>query len=343
MAISSFDADPLPSPRAVSAPPTIINIPAEFAQLGEDNEDSNSPTTVKNRNKLLSRAEETEEEVSKRKYYQKFRNLSLVDLCRDHIDYGIGRWQKEKVLFKANWKILLIGVIFQYVHSVATNVAYYLHVQRQPLYDLGFVIFPALSRQMQMLSEVMFFIMLFSTIFFALSPFFMRHRAHLYTSLMLTRFLGVCFLAQVLRCISFLVTALPGPNYHCRPQSPDYSPPKSLYDIFLRQDAFYGCGDLLFSSHTIFVLLCALTYTKYGKPSMFKKFVWVLVFFFGCLVVSARKHYSIDIIVAWYTVPLLWIAFDKYYPDRIPAEFLEDGQTVEEPNESELVKLKEVV
>jgi hypothetical protein len=323
MAISAFDADPLPSPRAESAPPTVISIPAEFADLGED-EETNSPTTVKNRNVKLNRIE-SDSGLTEPKY-QKMRHFSFFELCKDHFEYAAMRWQKEKVLFRSNWKILLMGVVFQYLHSVATNVAYYLHVQRQPLYDLGFVIFPALSRQMQILSEVMFFAMLFSTILFALSPFFMRRRAHLFTSIILTRFLGVCFLAQVLRCISFLVTALPGPNYHCRPQSPDYAPPQSLYDIFLRQDAFYGCGDLLFSSHTIFVLLCALTYTKYGPPSMFKKLVWALVFFFGCLVVSARKHYSIDIIVAWYTVPLLWVAFDKYYPDRIPAEFLEDSQ-----------------
>jgi len=242
---------------------------------------------------------------------------------KERTEYAVDRWEKEKIILKANYKLLLMCAIFQYIHSVCTNVVYFLHVPRQPLYDLGFAVLPALSRQMQILSEIMFFVLFFSTIMFTLSPLVARRRSHLFSTVMLTRFLGVCMVAQFLRCVTFLVTVLPGPNYHCRPNSPDYSPPQNMADIFLRQDAFYGCGDLLFSSHTIFVLLCALTYTKYSDSYWLKRCIWGLVFFFGVLVVSARKHYSVDIIVAWYTVPLLWVACEKYFPDRLPQELVD--------------------
>jgi len=261
----------------------------------------------------------------------KKRYFSFLDICREHIEYALSRWQKEKVVFKLNWRILVAAIIFQYIHKICTNIAYYLHVQRQPLRDMGFELFPALSRQMQILSEILFFTLFLSTIVFMVSPFFVRSRAHLLTSVMVTRFLGVCFFAQILRCITFLVTILPGPNYHCRPQSPDYNPPRAFADFFFRPDAFYGCGDLVFSSHTIFVLLCTLTYTKFADCVWTKRSMWLLVVIFGILVVSARKHYSVDIIVAWYTVPLLWVAYERFFPEKIPQDILLEMQKNREP------------
>jgi len=314
---------PPPSSSPSRSPPPEGEFALDISDEGELA--SPSDTGVKYRNGKI-RGDSFMSAYTRRLSHEK--NYSFIGVFRTYVEYAQNRWQQEKLILRMHWKILLTGIIFQYIHSVCTNVVYYLHVPRQPLYDLGFVIFPALSREMQILSEIMFFMLFGGTILFMLSPFFMRHRCHLFTGLMVTRFLGVCFFAQLLRCITFLITVLPGPNYHCRPLSPDYNPPKDAYDIFFRQDAFFGCGDLLFSSHTIFVLLCALTYTKYADPSLLKKFIWVLVFFFGCLVVSARKHYSIDIVVAWYTVPLLWVAFDKYYPDRIPPELLDDKDTI---------------
>ncbi len=243
-------------------------------------------------------------------------------MCREFIEYAMMRWSKERQILLANWRMLTVGIFFQYIHKVCTNVAYYLHVQRQPLRDLGFELFPALPRQAQVLSEILFFALFLSTLAFMASPFFVRSHSHLFTGVMVVRFLGVCFFAQILRCITFLVTILPGPNYHCRPQSPDYNPPRAFSDFFFRPDAFYGCGDLLFSSHTIFVLLCTLTYTKFADGVWIKRGMWLLVVVFGILVVSARKHYSVDIIVAWYTVPLLWIAYERFFPEKIPSEIL---------------------
>mmetsp|Transcript_20041 Transcript_20041/g.40464 ORF Transcript_20041/g.40464 Transcript_20041/m.40464 type:complete len:324 (-) Transcript_20041:103-1074(-) len=228
--------------------------------------------------------------------------------------------QKEKFLLKMNYKLLLLTGVWQYVHSVATNVAYYLHVQRPPLTDLGFELLPALTKRTQVISEIMFFICLFATIGYALSPL-VYPRRNLYFTLMFSRFAAILVLAQTLRIVCFLITTLPGPNYHCRPDSPDYAPPKTLWDIFGRQDAFFGCGDLVFSSHTIFVLLCALVWHKYCPFKWVRRIVWTLVFIFGLLVVAARKHYSLDIMVAWYTVPLLWAAYDHYFPDKLPLDF----------------------
>jgi len=157
---------------------------------------------------------------------------------------------------------------------------------------------------------------------------------------------------------------LPGPNYHCRPHSPSYNPPHGS-QLWTRLDAFGGCGDLVFSSHTIFVVLCVLTVWKYSthlpyttqQPSLRPQHITVLsdlscdtlapttmtasisphlslnssrarfvrrcvittgaicVCVFGILVVMARKHYSLDVVVACYTVPLLWLSYDRFVKD----------------------------
>lgn len=228
-------------------------------------------------------------------------------------------WQREKKLLAYNYRVLILGLVFQYLHNVATNVAYYLHIPREPLDDVGFYAFPPISRNLQIFSDVLFCAMLLATVFFIFSPFLVMRGV--YATQMLARFVGVCVLAQSLRVITFLVTTLPGPNYHCRPDSPEYNPPKRLIEIFVRQNGFRGCGDLVFSSHAMFVVLCALTVQRYSDNKWLKRVWWTCVVVLGGLVVAARKHYTLDIVVAWYTVPLIWIAYEYHFPDKLPAEF----------------------
>jgi len=272
-----------------------------------------------------------------RPWAQKKEKQTCTESLRARWAYAREHLAKEKILMASYWRMILIGAIFQYVHSVATNVAYYMHVPREPLADLGFSLIPALSRETQIVSEYLFFALVGLTVGFAVSPFFSPGDRLLpltkrrFTTVMLARFLGVCVLAQTLRIMTFLVTTLPGPNYHCRPDAPDYNPPRGLYDIFTRHNPFTHCGDLVFSSHTIFVTLCALTWHKYAKIGTLEKIVmWCLVIFFGSLVVAARKHYSLDVVVALYTVPLLWIAYDRFIPDKLPPELLSNDELFDE-------------
>jgi hypothetical protein len=68
------------------------------------------------------------------------------------------------------------------------------------------------------------------------------------------------------------------------------------------------------------MVLFALIYTKYGASIKLKWSVWTFIVSFCCLVIAARKHYSVDILIACYTVPLIWAVFDIYCPDEIPVE-----------------------
>lgn len=226
----------------------------------------------------------------------------------------LSQWRVEFPLITEHWRRLLLVAVWQYVHKVGTNIAYYLHRPGPLLYDLGFEALPELGPQWQFLSETVFLVLFISGLGTCVSPLFMRFDRPRSATVMLMRFFTCASVAQTLRVASFLSTLLPGPNYHCRPGSPEYNPPTPL-EIFTRLDALKGCGDLIFSSHTIFTTLCCLTVQKYTNGASVKRLMWVLLFVMGLLVIAARKHYSVDVVVAWYTTPLVWFFLDKTLPD----------------------------
>lgn len=101
----------------------------------------------------------------------------------------------------------------------------------------------------------------------------------------------------------------------------------------------YGCGDLIFSSHMIFTIVFVVTYQKYGnirwcfcieriphrnsceKFSLSRKYnnlrfciffkthfrfikmlAWCIAIAQSLLIIASRKHYSVDVVVAWWVV-----------------------------------------
>jgi len=109
------------------------------------------------------------------------------------------------------------------------------------------------------------------------------------------------------------VTQLPAPNYHCREseETAVLAMPDSWWGhikINLGRQATHGCGDLIFSSHTTFVLVGCLTFTEYGETILLKIISWIGVALMSLCIVASRKHYSVDVVVAWYVVPLVFYA-----------------------------------
>ncbi|KAG6435744.1 hypothetical protein SASPL_100619 [Salvia splendens] len=77
----------------------------------------------------------------------------------------------------------------------------------------------------------------------------------------------------------------------------------------------YGCGDLIFSSHMIFSLVFVRTFHKYGTHRFVKNCAWLTVVAQSLLIIASRKHYTVDVVVAWYTVNLVVFFVDKKLPD----------------------------
>ncbi|RLN55525.1 hypothetical protein BBJ28_00002771 [Nothophytophthora sp. Chile5] len=154
-----------------------------------------------------------------------------------------------------------------------------------------------------------------------------------YIVIVLKRVLLQLSICLVFRIISFLVTALPSPAAHCElnfnatclaeqpddpvpcvVDNPDFNPP-SVGEWFTNMDSLNGCGDLMFSSHTIYTMSLILTIWKYW-PNKYGITIMICVqIAIAFLIVASRKHYTLDVFSALYIVPLFWVTLEAYHKD----------------------------
>lgn len=226
----------------------------------------------------------------------------------------------EWPLLMERWKFILFGLVFQYLHGLAARAVHYLHRPGPVLQDIGFIFLPELGPDKAYISEMLFTSVFCSFVLWTFHPFIF-HAKRFYTVLMWHRCLAILVVSQCLRIASFMVTQLPGPNYHCREGSKMASlpTPKSISEVILINFPYgviYGCGDLIFSSHMIFTLVFVHTYQKYGSKRWIKQLAWFTAVVLSLLIVASRKHYTVDIVVAWYTVSLVIFYMDRQLFDH---------------------------
>ncbi|KAK4798119.1 hypothetical protein SAY86_030445 [Trapa natans] len=222
-------------------------------------------------------------------------------------------------LLADNWKYIIGGLIFQYIHGLAAHGVHYIHRPGPTLQDAGFYMLPELGQDKAYISETLFSFLFLSFVLWTFHPFIFKTKK-IYTVLIWCRFLAFLVACQCLRIITFYSTQLPGPNYHCREGSKlaRLPPPRNVLDVLLinfPQGVVYGCGDLIFSSHMIFTLLFVLTYQKYGSKRIIKQVAWSIAVSQSLLIIASRKHYTVDVVVAWYTVNLVVFFVDKKLPE----------------------------
>ncbi|KAL6534328.1 Phosphatidylinositol:ceramide inositolphosphotransferase 2 [Orobanche hederae] len=222
-------------------------------------------------------------------------------------------------LLAENWKYLLGGLICQYIHGLAAKGVHYFHRPGPTLQDVGFFLLPELGQERAYISETVFTFIFLSFVLWTFHPFVLKNKK-IYTVLIWCRVLAFLVACQFLRIITFYSTQLPGPNYHCREGSElaRLPRPDSVLEVLLinfPRGVLYGCGDLIFSSHMIFSLVFVRTYHKYGTRSLVKQFAWLAVIIQSLLIVASRKHYTVDVVVAWYTVNLVVFFIDRTLPE----------------------------
>jgi len=227
-------------------------------------------------------------------------------------------------MLRARWKQILFGAAFQYVHAMSTQLAHRMHrPQPQLLHDVGFELLPELGLQRAWMSETVFWIMFIPFILWSFSPF-VTYKKKFYTAVLYARLLMVLVICQSLRIIFFTVTQLPAPNYHCHLGEPTAvrEMPKHWWGhvvVDLGRQATHGCGDLIFSSHTTFILVGVLTFTEYGNTLLIKIAAWIGVAFLSLCIIASHKHYSVDVVVAWYAVPLVFYTMHRRWTTVRPA------------------------
>eukprot|EP01084_Bolivina_argentea_P233616 393436_1 len=168
-------------------------------------------------------------------------------------------------LFKSYYGWIIFAVVMQIWHSVASNIAYYVHTRSEVLWDLGFNLLPE-KESIEIFGESLFVFNTFIYFIILLLPTFMiQEYTHNITSmLILIRFCKIFPFTVFLRTITFLTTSLPSPSHHCRTGSTTYDPPNDLSETIFRIDITNGCGDLIFSGHTATVLCVSLTASHYA-------------------------------------------------------------------------------
>lgn len=254
---------------------------------------------------------------------------------------------------RRRWLIIFACLSAQYVHGVATQLAYARHVPGAPLRDAGAALLPDLSSsRFAWVSEALFGVMFFAFVAWSMAPLLWPklRRSRVSVVVLWTRLLVVLVANQALRVASFTATSLPGPAPHC---APGVAHPPVLrrwwhaFVVDVRRQVAHSCGDLIFSSHMTFLLVGALAFTHYqrgggdddngsgsdsdsdgddssststtsssrwrggGKAAstvLPVVLVWLSVAASALLIVAAHKHYTVDVVVAVYTVPLVFYA-----------------------------------
>ncbi|KAE9455578.1 hypothetical protein C3L33_12523, partial [Rhododendron williamsianum] len=205
----------------------------------------------------------------------------------------------------------------KYFHGLAARGVHYFHRPGPLLQDVGFFLLPELGQNKAYISETVFTFVFLSFFLWSFHPFILKSKK-IYTVLLWCRVLA------------FLSGS----------KSATLPPPDNILKalIILPRGILYGCGDLIFSSHMIFSLVFVRTYQKYGMQRFIKQCAWLIVVIQSFLIVAARKHYTVDIVVAWYTVNLVVSFIDHKLPelpDRSGGAALllplsKDGRTKEE-------------
>lgn len=59
-----------------------------------------------------------------------------------------------------------------------------------------------------------------------------------------------------------------------------------------------------------------LTYQHYGSRRVVKALAWTAAVVLALLIISARKHYTVDVVIAWYVVPLAYCCLNMYWKQQ---------------------------
>lgn len=221
-------------------------------------------------------------------------------------------------LLKRHWWVILLCLLFQYVHGVFTQLSYVLaRPEPEPLPDLGFTIIPELPLSADWVSETLFYCQFFGGIAWMFSPFVVKAKRLRHTTVGLaSAALPALVLAQALRIASFTATRLPSPAPHCLSASPVAVKPRPEHwwqyiAVNVVTQASKSCGDLIFSSHLTFALSFCILYSMRGNWRIVKIFWWLAAVALSLLIVASRKHYTVDVVVAWYAVPLIFFGLSR--------------------------------
>jgi hypothetical protein len=247
------------------------------------------------------------------------------------------RMRMEKQLLWRRWKPLLLTsfMLVYFALIVFRNLAFYRFRPDEMLQDLGHDWLPEVSERasgwvdapMYAVISLLVFCILGSLVPSSGAP--AAKRKPLVVNVVV-RFLVVYAVGHTLRAATYLSTALTGTARHCRPGADLSGRPATVGQCFTHMVSVNGnCGDLNFSGHVMLMMLGLGLIDSYGHCMWGWGYHcgrhWALLLLGAALaagqvllIVAARHHYSVDVVVALYTTPMLWYAMRDVTLDLDP-------------------------
>lgn len=234
----------------------------------------------------------------------------------------------EVSLLKAQWpRLITIWTVWYIAVVCAMNFSYYRYTTDgfSRLKDIGHELIPALREERRYLSELPQMMLVFITISMLFVRSLRKSIKHPFVVNVILRFSTVSALAHFVRATMFISTTLPGSAEHCLdPHEWRKNQPKSPFTLMPNPGFPYkNCGDLIFSGHMLMSIVNFATLQRYARPMYgLSKFNYcflmllasALVMSQALLIIASRSHYTIDVVVALYIVPLLSSRIDFQYP-----------------------------
>jgi len=153
---------------------------------------------------------------------------------------------------------------------------------------------------------------------------------HKYRFILIRRICVIVGLLYGYRAVTMVVTVLPSanPEYHCDNQlNHTISSSEVLHRVVKILSGFglsingqhVYCGDFIFSGHTMILVLCYLIIVEYtpGKLVLLHWLLWSVAIFGVVMLMLAKGHYSIDVIIAYYVTTRLWYIHHSIIANRI--------------------------
>ena len=245
-----------------------------------------------------------------------------MDFTKNYVADVINRIKHEfRLLLKDTFCILYKVIYVAYIAQVPfRNLAYYRHEQREILKDIGYEIIPEMKDEYKFISETVFHLIHIIGTVVLLVPWFSSfpHSNKIYSVILAGKWLDCLCIGHTFRFFTYISTTLPGPASYCRPGAiePTINRPTSLYDIFTRKSGGDdpNCGDLIFSGHVFQNIILSIIISYSIKKIFVNKVLYYLIPVTMCclcvvqlpLIIAARNHYTVDIIVSCYLAPLVW-------------------------------------
>jgi len=244
--------------------------------------------------------------------------------------------QERNLLVRRTPLLLTCSVFLAYFALVVfRNLAFYRFVPDKNLQDLGHDLLPAMDDNVNILAVdlpmYLFLGLLAFTLFGAFVP---SGKTKPFVCNAIARFLVVYAAGHLLRAATYLATSLPGAAPHCYPGS-DLRPPPSIAACFTHEVSVNGnCGDLNFSGHVLLLTVGLGFMQAYGHQFWGLEYrgpLHVCLLTVGCVLAAAmivniirsRHHYTVDVVVALYTGPMLWYRMQDLHLDLdVPPEQL---------------------